>query len=360
MTTTLAPAPSAAAGTGDDFSGQQQLALDYHAALTAVDKDPTRVSPAGREALDKLLTSVERLIRKQAVAYLSGGGRDPSGDEIEEAVSEARLGVIEALQSYEPAKNRSFRSFAFDENTGAVAKALERVRHAGAIDRGMNDKDVLALRYAQRALHDLLRSGYSPSLDDVICLAYQRCMDWSVGVDGDLPDPDDPQLIPRVAARVVRGHGRLRKEGTLAALERIKHLTVPGVIPAALDTLEVDPHDLGAAELAPHQDVEDMGPVGRVAMVGLSRAERDILSGHLSGDSSDPTNTKYHSRSSAESRRVNAALAAARASAAARLRAPHAHFAVLAPTLDLQFDDAAPGRPAWDPQQVLLALDGTL
>lgn len=321
----------------DDY--QRALVAAYQEALASVGGDRGAVPERGRQALVELLADVDLLLRKTARDAIAHrfAGRMPAGL-FEEVFGEAQVATLKAVAEYDGRK--AFASWLVARNGGPAWTAIRDTINARSRDSDLNQAEDRAVGYARRAWSDLLATGIDPTPEEVTDLARQRCMAWATrkvhdawARQGRVPG-DGPDTSPEAEQAAARA--KLVKAGTWKALGQLWDLLAladPAVLydpttPSVVDR-PTDP--------APDRSGELDSPVAQVATCGMPATDTETILEHLFRDEQDDS----VKQDAATARQAKAYLAELLAAAQGRLRAPHAHFAALSPTLDAQFETTA-------------------
>lgn len=312
-----------AGGDADPRDELQRALLEiYQTALKAAGGDPRAVSREGSRALADLLVDLEGVIRHAVHAFLAK--RYPGKVNVdlhEECVAEARAACVAAAGRYDPSRGR-FRTWVLATRGGPAMEAAKVAARAHLGHEWLTQGQEIAARYAHAVRSDLRAAGHEPSTATIRDEAVRRCLTWALDrVDEQWArtgrPPGDEVAIADERLRLARA--KLRKDGTLGALEGdLCELLASTESAVSLDAIGVDLPTIAT------------GPSGTatladVAVCAMSASEREIVWSRSWGElqaagSAGPEEARVLSRSRS------------------LLGAPHAHFAVLAPTLGIQFE----------------------
>lgn len=195
-----------------------------------------RDSAAGEEAAQKLVESMlklsTRIVREIAEAR---HGREGAAGLMDDLLSEANLAVLEAAKSFDPSKDVGFSRW-------AARSVRNTIRTLVMEDNASGFKIYSSwARIRRRAIperHDLAtKLGRDPSMQELKDHMLQVCLEWAY----DRLRPEEMHL--KGEARREAAMAKLRKQGTLAALNHLEDALDSGAQPVRLDTPVGDDED---------------------------------------------------------------------------------------------------------------------
>lgn len=328
---TLAPEASFA-----DVQGA--CAAIYQQSLARAGGDPRGVDAAGREALATLIASIEPLLHSIASRKMLARFGRLDGDTLQDAVSEMTVAVIEAAAKFDPARCPSFHAWVTGEQGSARAALYSSLDFAKRAD-GWEDRDRRALAIAARSrtvLRD--RLGREPSLPELQEHMREYCFDYQLARQS-AEEQTKPADARREAARK-----KLVNAGMLARINDIGPMLEVARAAVTPDDAEIGWDVLGvtaASQETGHGALEaveahlDAADLLQVAFAGLTQNEREIVATRLGVVEGRPSTL---AAVAAQFGVTAAQVRELAASAACRVQAAHAHYALLAPGVLSQFE----------------------
>ena len=221
---------------------------------------------AGEQAASRLVESMlklsTRIVREIAETR---HGREGAAPMLEDLISEAHLAVLEAAKSFDPTKDVGFSRWAAQQVRNTI-----RTHVMEDNDSGFKIYSSWS-RVRRRAIperHDLaMKLGRNPNMVELKKHMVAVCMDWAF--DHLRPEEQELPLTKRQEAAMAK----LRKQGTLSAIENLEDALNSGAHPVRLDTPVNDDEDGGSwANFLPSEG-EDTKAHDRLALQEL----RDLL-----------------------------------------------------------------------------------
>lgn len=188
-----------------------------------------RDSAAGEVAAQKLIESMlklsTRIVREIAEAR---HGREGAAPLMNDLMSEANLAVLEAAKSFNPAKDVGF-------NRWAAQQVRNTIRTLVMEDNASGFKIYSSwARIRRRAIperHDLsVKLGRQPTMSELKAHMIEVCLEWAY----DHLKPSEQKL--KGQERRDAAMAKLRKQGTLSAIEHLEDALNAGAHPVRLDT----------------------------------------------------------------------------------------------------------------------------
>lgn len=195
-----------------------------------------RDAAAGEVAAQKLIESMlklsTRIVREIAEAR---HGREGAAALLEDLLSEANLAVLEAAKSFDPSKDVGFSRW-------AAQQVRNTIRTLVMEDNASGFKIYSSwARIRRRAIperHDLsVKLGREPTMTELKEHMVEVCLEWAY----DHLKPSEQRLSP--AKRRDAAMSKLRKQGTLSAIENLEDALNAGAHPVRLDTPVGDDED---------------------------------------------------------------------------------------------------------------------
>lgn len=332
----------------DDYAPRQATyAATYQASLERAGGVRTDVDQVGQQALAALVEDISPLLRvilfDKATARF--GGRFPDGL-IDECYAEMVAAVVDAAARFDPSRCPSFPAWVTGEQGEARAALYACLDFAAGLDN-LDERARRALSIANQA-DTALRSelGRAPSTSELQAAMEEHCYRYQF----DRLTPTQQQLPEAEWRKLVRA--KLVNNSMLANIRRIESLRQAASRPVTPDALATGWDFLDAEQVsvdtstAPLEAVEEhreLTGLATVALRGISAQERLIVAARLGQDGPDSTAAAVADRFRVPVSRVRELVA----DAGARMRAPHAHYAFLAPGVGSQFEEG-PGGPDLD------------
>ena len=194
---------------------------------------------AGEIAAERLVESMlklsTRIVREIAETR---HGRDGAASMLDDLISEAHLAVLEAAKSFDPSKDVGFSRWAAQQVRNTIRTIVMEEN-----DSGFKIYSSWA-RVRRRAIperHDLaMKLGRNPTMTELKKHMVNVCMEWAF--DHLKPEEQELPLGKRQEAALAK----LRKQGTLSAIENLEDALNSGAHPVRLDTPVNDDEDSGS------------------------------------------------------------------------------------------------------------------
>ena len=190
---------------------------------------------AAERLVESLLKLSTRIVREIAETR---HGRDGAASMLDDLISEAHLAVLEAAKSFDPSKDVGFSRWAAQQVRNTIRTIVMEEN-----DSGFKIYSSWA-RVRRRAIperHDLaMKLGRNPTMTELKKHMVNVCMEWAF--DHLKPEEQELPLGKRQEAALAK----LRKQGTLSAIENLEDALNSGAHPVRLDTPVNDDEDSGS------------------------------------------------------------------------------------------------------------------
>lgn len=195
-----------------------------------------RDAAAGEAAAQKLIESMlklsTRIVREIAEAR---HGREGAAPLMEDLLSEANLAVLEAAKTFDPSKDVGFSRWGAQQVRNTIRT---HVMEDNASGFKIYSSWARIRRRAIPERHDLsVKLGREPTMTELKEHMVEVCLEWAY----DHLKPSERKLKP--AERRDAALSKLRKQGTLSAIEHLEDALNAGAHPVRLDTPVGDDED---------------------------------------------------------------------------------------------------------------------
>lgn len=180
---------------------------------------------AAQKLVESMLKLCTRIVREIAEAR---HGRDGAGPLMDDLLSEANISVLEAAKTFDPSKEVAFNRWAAQQVRNTIRSQVMEDNSAGL--KVFSSWSRMRRRAIPERQDLAAKLGREPTMTELKAHMLEVCLGWAY----EHLRPDE-QLLPADRKREV-AISKLRKQGTLSALENLEDALNAGASPIHLDT----------------------------------------------------------------------------------------------------------------------------